>query len=129
MNSGIFWLGLVLFLIIIFKGNKKKKVPPKTHQQNPSSAQFDAPSDVDDFQDLRKNHQNYPKYEENFSYENLSDEDFENLKEENVSQNPTVEKNIQSIDNEQSKNIDLQFNTDEIKKGIIYSEILKRPDF
>lgn len=129
MDIGIFWLGLVLFLIIIFRGKKKKNTSPPPQQQRQTEVIFNSISEDDDFQYLRKNQQKYPKTEENFSYENISDEDFENLKEENVSQNSTVEKNIQSVDNEQTKNIDLQFNTEEIKKGIIYSEILKRPDF
>ncbi|MCQ2279245.1 MAG: hypothetical protein MJZ49_00385 [Bacteroidales bacterium] len=129
MDIGIFWLGLVLFLIIIFRSNKKKKTSPPPQQQRPSEAVFNSISEDEDFQHLRKNQQKCPKNEEDFSYENISDEDFENLKEENVSQSTTVEKNIQSVDNEQTKNIDLQFNMEEIKKGIIYSEILKRPDF
>lgn len=44
-------------------------------------------------------------------------------------QNPFVENIQQSIDNEQQNNIDLQFDTEEIEKGIIYSIILKRPEY
>lgn len=129
MNTGLFWLGMILFLVIIFGGKKKNKSTQQPHHKPPQNEPTSDISAVDVNQDLRKNPQNYPKSEGDFSYETLSDGDFENLKENRDSQNLTVEKNIQSIDNEQLKNIDLQFNTDEIKKGIIYSEILKRPDF
>jgi hypothetical protein len=36
---------------------------------------------------------------------------------------------MQSIENEEEKNLELDFNTEELYKGIIYSEILQRPKY
>lgn len=42
---------------------------------------------------------------------------------------PTTENKIELSENEEFANIELTFDEEEIKRGIIYSEILKRPDF
>lgn len=42
---------------------------------------------------------------------------------------PTTENKIELSENEEFTNVELTFDEEEIKRGIIYSEILKRPDF
>jgi hypothetical protein len=36
---------------------------------------------------------------------------------------------MQSIENEEEKNLEFDFNAEELYKGIIYSEILQRPKY
>lgn len=42
---------------------------------------------------------------------------------------PTTENKIELSEDEEFTNVELNFDEEEIKRGIIYSEILKRPDF
>ena len=71
---------------------------------------------------MRKSEQNSPKNESYFTYETLEPENLTDP----VS--PSTYPNS-SIENEQQNTIDLKFDEEEIKKGLIYSIILEKPDF
>lgn len=66
---------------------------------------------------------NYSKIEDLESLETLNDDRYYNTKKDNFSQY----KQSQVTDVEDDNFIDIDINEDELKKGIIYSEILKRP--
>ena len=68
-----------------------------------------------------------PKNEEFFTYETIEPELSTPFSTEPELSKSTVEKNVQIVENEEVKNIDIQFNTDNIINGIIFSEILKKP--
>ena len=71
---------------------------------------------------LHKNESETPKQEEYFTYETM-DDDFENKK-ENL--DPGVLDVSQQIDNKTDGDGLLTFEEDEVLKGVVYSEILKR---
>lgn len=71
---------------------------------------------------LHENASETPKQEEYFTYETM-DDDFENRKE---SQDPVVSDVSQKIDNKIDEDGLLTFEEDEVLKGVVYSEILKR---
>ncbi len=71
---------------------------------------------------LHENASETPKQEEYFTYETM-DDDFENKKE---SQDPVVSDISQQIDNKTDEDGLLTFEEDEVLKGVVYSEILKR---
>ena len=68
-----------------------------------------------------------PKNQPYFTYETIEPEIQENYKEENASSHNDVEKVVQNIGNEEEKMRQISFEKEELIKGIIYSEILKRP--
>lgn len=68
-----------------------------------------------------------PKNQSYFTYETIEPEIKENVRAEETSYNESVEKNVQNIDNEMEKSPQFSLDMKEIYKGVIYSEILKRP--
>ena len=72
---------------------------------------------------------NSPKNESYFTYETLEPESFGPPEGDTTFHDSLGENNQQIIENEQQNNSNLKFDDEEIKKGIIYSIILKRPDF
>ena len=68
-----------------------------------------------------------PKNQDYFTYETYEPEIKEEIPKEETSSKESVEKNVQNIDNEIEKTPPISLDMDELYKGIIYSEILKRP--
>ncbi len=134
MNGLLFCIVMSLIVALVF-GKKKpqqqppRKSPPTMTQPRSQTMRHVASEQRDENAYLRENPQNVPKNSEFFTYETLDKEGHPLFSETKSSQNSTVEKTQQYADNEQVKNIDLQFDMNEIQKGFIYSIILKRPDF
>lgn len=116
-------IGLAPSLIKIIKGEDPKKTskahPPRG--TTPRIEEVDESSVIDNMEKQKKTSflRNEPEY---FTYERIDSND-ESAVENCIKQN--VEP-LQTIDIEEEKSIDLHFDHDEICKGIIYSEILKR---
>ncbi len=78
---------------------------------------------------MRKSEQNSPKNESYFTYETLEPENLTDPVSPSTYPNSSIENEQQIIENEQQNTIDLKFDEEEIKKGLIYSIILEKPDF
>ena len=68
-----------------------------------------------------------PKNQPYFTYETLEPEIKNESPIEEVSSVDSVEKNVQNIENESEKKLQISMDMEELYKGVIYSEILKRP--
>lgn len=116
----------ILFMILVglvpeLVKAKKKKTKDLKSPQTPPPYEPDEPvweSDID----MQKTEENLSKGPEYFTLETIEPEV------ENAGKYVRVkpEKTVQIVDNEEEKNIDLTFDKEELAKGIIYSEILKR---
>lgn len=96
---------------------KIKEEQQKREAQKQASTQV-----VEDGEVLQKKKEKIPKQAEYFTYDNMDIE-------EDLSKDECVKDSVfdtQISDNEEKRNIDLSFDENEIYKGIIYSEILKR---
>lgn len=78
---------------------------------------------------MRKMETNSPKNEEYFTYETLEPETFTSGTPTPISSDSFSENYQQNAENEQQNNINLELDANELKKGVIYSIILKKPDF
>ena len=68
-----------------------------------------------------------PKNQSYFTYETIEPEIKEESHDKETSFGEAVEKNVQNIDNEGEKMSPISLDLEEIYKGVVYSEILKRP--
>lgn len=71
--------------------------------------------------------QKNPKTEDYFTYERVEPEIEQPINKSETCFVDNVDNNVQNIENEEEKNPKLTFEMSEIYKGVIYSEILKRP--
>jgi hypothetical protein len=78
---------------------------------------------------MRKTETNSPKNDEYFTYETLEPESFTPATTTSTVSNSSAENEQQNAENEQQNNINLELDADELKKGVIYSIILEKPDF
>lgn len=141
MEEALLDILIIMSVILILAGkakkgkNQKKNNPvPPIAAEGPArniferdfSTEFPKESEPHDLQDFP---QKNPQNQDYFTYETLETETFEDelLQKNKVEKH--VEKKQQNIENEEVKNIDLQFNTQELTKGIIFAEILKRPNY
>ena len=68
-----------------------------------------------------------PKNQQYFTYEKIEPEIGEEVHNAEFSPVDSVEKNVQNTDNENEKTSPISLDMTDIYKGVIYSEILKRP--
>lgn len=68
-----------------------------------------------------------PKNSSYFTYETFEPEIPSEYREEETSLKETVEKNVQITDSEDEKKLQISLEMEDLYKGVIYSEILKRP--
>ncbi|MBP5556729.1 MAG: hypothetical protein J6X65_03345 [Bacteroidales bacterium] len=123
---------IAIFIVAIFMSTRRKpkKSPvassaeiPDGDKPNPGrSPKFKQPK-------MRKSEQNSPKNESYFTYETLEPENLTDPVSPSTYPNSSIENEQQIIENEQQNTIDLKFDEEEIKKGLIYSIILEKPDF
>lgn len=82
---------------------------------------------VSDPQVSATSYEEIPKNPSYFSYETIEPEIREEPQNRETSFHEAVEKNVQNIDNENVKISPISLDMEEIYKGVVYSEILKRP--
>lgn len=82
---------------------------------------------VSDPQVSATSYEEIPKNPSYFSYETIEPEIKEEPQNRETSFHEAVEKNVQNIDNKEEKMSPISLDMEDIYKGVIYSEILKRP--
>ena len=113
----VIWLGPV---IVKSKREKAKNLStsrPVLEEEDPFEE--DALEMESDFQNVGSNPDNSQEY---FTYES---DDF-SFEKDKIQEHSAVDKSAQTIEIEQEAPTDLSFDKDELVKGVIYSEILKR---
>ncbi|MEG2069918.1 MAG: hypothetical protein RR034_00885 [Bacteroidales bacterium] len=122
-------------LVYLFSVIKKKNAKNAENQTNSSSEEIDSENfpfeepikEIKKSTILEENSSNYSKNKEYFTYEDgNSMENIVNNEEYNQA-NLLSNGEIQSLENENETSINFEFTQEEIIKGIVYSEILKRP--
>ena len=68
-----------------------------------------------------------PKNQPYFTYETFEPEIKDEVRKEETSSGESVENNVQNTDNEMEKTPQISLEMEDIYRGVIYSEILKRP--
>lgn len=116
-------LMLVIWLvpaIVKSKKEKEKKLSPsRPVVEEDELFEEDALEMESDFQNIGSNPDNLQEY---FTYES---DDF-SFEKDKIQEHSAVDKSAQTIEIEQEAPTDLSFDKDELVKGVIYSEILKR---
>ncbi len=118
-------LMVVLFAVpSIIKGAKKDVSPPKMNIPPDDFEENDFELEIDS--DLHKTEANIPKEKEYFTYDDIgSYEDISsNRRVENPIKDPSVDSQI--VDNEDKNIPEVSFDMEDLYKGVIYSEILKK---
>ena len=115
------WLGPKLIEGLLKKGKEKVVTPPPYEEEmEPEEEYWKAPkTSVQNMQETRVNSPNETEY---FTYER----DAEDAGPFTETREPSPKINLQTIDNEDKIKPELHFDNEEIYKGVIYSEILKR---
>lgn len=133
------WLDVVIVISVFFflfirvkkkKAEAARRAAPRPVQPTPytQSNETVPPIGRENSQPNFENfEENSSKNEEYFSYKTSEPEIPDDFDEVSFYSEKTVENIQQSTENEQIKTIDLQFDTDEITKGVIYSTILEKP--
>ncbi|MCQ2292389.1 MAG: hypothetical protein MJZ39_04445 [Bacteroidales bacterium] len=116
-------LMLVIWLVPVIVKSKREKAKnlstsrPVLEEEDPFEE--DALEMESDFQNVGSNPDNSQEY---FTYES---DDF-SFEKDKIQEHSAVDKSAQTIEIEQEAPTDLSFDKDELVKGVIYSEILKR---
>lgn len=116
-------LMLVIWLVPVIVKSKREKAKnlstsrPVLEEEDPFEE--DALEMESDFQNVGSNPDNSQEY---FTYES---DDF-SFEKDKIQEHSAVDKSAQTIEIEQEDPTDLSFDKDELVKGVIYSEILKR---
>ena len=144
-------IGIFVFFFVSYSSNIKKRRQQLQQQEQqkarqrsarpmvpPTSESEEEPSwhEIFEFEQTvtkqgpsvaSSSYEEIPKNQSYFTYETIEPEIKENVRAEETSYNESVEKNVQNIDNEMEKSPQFSLDMKEIYKGVIYSEILKRP--
>lgn len=116
-------LMLVIWLVPVIVKSKREKAKnlstsrPVLEEEDPFEE--DALEMESDFQNVGSNPDNSQEY---FTYES---DDF-SFEKDKIQEHSAVDKSAQTVEIEQEAPTDLSFDKDELVKGVIYSEILKR---
>ena len=125
--DGLVDILITIGIFVIFFASSSRKLKKRKQQQQQQQSQRQkqrrpVPSPI-----AQSSYEEIPKTQSYFTYETFEPEIKENYEEENISLEEVVEKNVQNIDNENEKTPQVSLDMEEIYKGVIYSEILKRP--
>lgn len=121
-------LSTVLLLLIwalptIIKAVKEAKNPtPKVKTPMPDEYLEEDEIDLETNTDLQQNRTNVPNEQEYFTYETIETNDDSS----SVSSHSKVNSNMQTTVNEEENKYALTLEEEEMYKGIVYSEILKK---
>lgn len=124
--KGILTTALLLLiwgLPIIIKAVKESKNPTnKVRTTKPDEFEAAAECDMKTSADLQQNRSNVPKEQEYFTYETLDTRDDIS----SVCSQSKVDSKSQATVNEEENDYSLTLEEEEIYKGIVYSEIIKK---
>lgn len=115
------WLGPKLIEGLLKKGKEQVVTPPPYEEEmEPEEEYWEVPkANVQNMQETEVNSPNEPEY---FTYES----DAEEMGPFTEKGEPSPKTDLQTIDNENKIKPELHFDEEELYKGVIYSEILKR---
>lgn len=113
----VIWL--VPAIVKMRKEKARKLSAPIPQIEEEDLYEDDAQEMESDFQNVGSNPDNSQEY---FTYES---DDF-SFEKDKIQEHSAVDKSAQTIEIEQEAPTDLSFDKDELVKGVIYSEILKR---
>ena len=114
-------LGLAPTIIKAVKEKGKVVTPPPVDEPEFEDFEYETVAKEDDSK-MRQTVTNSPNDSDYFTYETMDPESDSFVEEERK----TAVKNLQNTDNEMEKVPQLNFDEEELYKGVIYSEILKR---
>lgn len=114
-------LGLAPTIIKAVKEKGKVVTPPPVDEPDFEDFEYETIAKEDDSK-MRQTVTNSPNDSDYFTYETMDPESDSFVEEERK----TAVKNLQNTDNEMEKVPQLNFDEEELYKGVIYSEILKR---
>ena len=114
-------LGLAPTIIKAVKEKGKVVTPPPVDEPEFEDFEYETIAKEDDSK-MRQTVTNSPNDSDYFTYETMDPESDSFVEEERK----TAVKNLQNTDNEMEKVPQLNFDEEELYKGVIYSEILKR---
>lgn len=114
-------LGLAPTIIKAVKEKGKVVTPPPVDEPDFEDFEYETIAKEDDSK-MRQTVTNSPNDSDYFTYETMDPETDSFVEEERK----TAVKNLQNTDNEMEKVPQLNFDEEELYKGVIYSEILKR---
>lgn len=128
--ASMIYILISIFVVAILVSLKPKKSPQPASAETPDlprpktarTAKAKQPK-------MRKSEAKSPKNEEYFTYETLEPESFTPATSTPTSSDSSAENYQQNAENEQQNDIHLDLDADELKKGVIYSIILEKPDF
>ena len=124
----------VLLSLISSVAKKKKKVTAAQYPPAPEPEEWEEESVMQEFFEAyntvsRKKTENFSEKGDYFTYETAASnyDSMSQYRDEFLAKKQPEE--AQHIENEEEKNREFDFSTEELYKGIIYSEILQRPKY
>ena len=146
MEDVLITIGIIAFVILRAYTKAKKKnaqqqarrrpaprpveVEPEGENEKPLWHDvFDSPQEetMQEPSFVTSSSEEIPKNQPYFTYETIEPEIREEMDNGQSSSINSVEKNVQNIDSENEKMSPISLDMEDIYKGVIYSEILKRP--
>ena len=126
--DGLVDILITIGIFVIFFASSSRKLKKKRQQMQQQEQQQRQrprrpavrPVAASSYEEILKN----PTY---FTYETFEPEIKEEIREEKVSPVESVDKNVQIVDSEDEKKLQISLEMEDLYKGVIYSEILKRP--
>lgn len=124
--DGLVDILITLGIFAIFFASSSRKLK-KRKQQMQEQEQRQRPRRPAVRPVMTSSYEETPKNQEYFTYETFEPEIKEEVPEEEVSPVESVDKNVQIVDSEDEKKLQISLEMEDLYKGVIYSEILKRP--
>ena len=146
MEDILITIGIIAFVILRAYTKAKKKSAQQQARRHPAPRPVEVEPEVENekplWQDIfestqsetmqepsfeTSSYEEIPKNQPYFTYEKIEPEIGEEVHNAEFSANDSVEKNVQNTDSENEKMSPISLDMEDIYKGVIYSEILKRP--
>ena len=125
--DGLVDILITIGIFVIFFASSSRKLKKKRQQMQQQQQQKQKVRRPVERPVAASSYEEIPKNQEYFTYETFEPEIKEDDNKEESSPFDSVEKNVQIVDNEDEKKLQVSIEMEDIYKGVIYSEILKRP--
>ena len=123
--DGLVDILITIGIFVIFFASSSRKLKKKQQQQQQQQKRQHRPPTPQPV--VPTSYEEVPKNQPYFTYETFEPEIKDEVRMEETSSGESVEKNVQNTDNEMEKIPQISLEMEDIYKGVIYSEILKRP--
>ena len=125
--DGLVDILITIGIFVIFFASSSRKLKKRRQQMQQQQQRKQKPPRPAVRPVTASSYEEIPKNQPYFTYETLEPEIKNESPIEEVSSVDSVEKNVQNIENESEKKLQISMDMEELYKGVIYSEILKRP--